>query len=407
MINSGERGFGLPTFSQAEKNRRWGRVRELMRDAGFDAVIGFPNQSQWDHFQADVRYLTQIGGNQTEVAVVFPLKGEVTGIVRGPNEVEWWGLAQDWVTDIRPSHRSWAEPVIERLRELGLERGRIGISGLSGLARAPEGVIPWGILDKLYRALPDATFETATELVQDARSVKGPEEVEFVRRSCRILEDVIAAVRREARVGVRENQVMGAMWQAIIAGGGDYPSMTHWGAGNGEVPWGTRIAPHRPLQQGDMINLEVEAKVGGYIAQTVQTARLGKFSNEHRYCFEVSRGLFDGLVQFMRPGVSFKELLAFYQGEVKKSGLVPKGMLLHGRGLGEDRPLISGEADIGGTTHGKHLDLPLVENNVFILKPGAMPPEAADTIRCGDMVVITKTGAERLGRIPFELHELP
>jgi hypothetical protein len=27
MINSGERGFGLPTFSHAEKNRRWGAER--------------------------------------------------------------------------------------------------------------------------------------------------------------------------------------------------------------------------------------------------------------------------------------------------------------------------------------------------------------------------------------------
>lgn len=406
MINSGERGFNLPTFSSTEKDRRWTRVRELMREAGLDAVIGFPNQSQWDHFQADVRYLTQIGGNQTEVAVVFPLEGEVTAIVRGANEVAWWGVAQDWVTDIRPSNRSWGEPVIERLGELGLREGRIGVSGLAGMARAPEGVIPWGILDKLYRALPQARFENATELLQDARSVKGPEEVEFIRHSCRILEAVVAAVRREARAGVRENQVMAVIWREIIAGGGDYPSMTHWGAGAGEVPWGTRIAPHRPLQQGDMINLELEAKTGGYIAQTVQTLRLGKFPEEHKYCFRVSCDLFESLIHFMRPGVTFKGVLDLYQREVGKSNLAPKGMLLHGRGLGEDRPLIAGESGIGAT-HGRHLDLPLVENNVFILKPGAMPPEAADTIRCGDMVVITKTGAERLGRIPFELHELP
>ena len=88
MINSGERGFGLPKFSRAERERRWGRVRELMRRAGLDAVIGFPNQSHWDQFQADVRYLTQIGGHQTEAAMVFPEAGEVTAFVRGANEVE-------------------------------------------------------------------------------------------------------------------------------------------------------------------------------------------------------------------------------------------------------------------------------------------------------------------------------
>src|SRR5262245_31940338 len=113
MINSGERGFGLPKFSHAERERRWSRVRELMRQKQLDAIIGFPNQSHWDQFQADIRYLTHIGGHQTEVAVVFPLSSAVTAFVRGGNEVEWWSIAQDWLTDIRASRRSWGEPMID------------------------------------------------------------------------------------------------------------------------------------------------------------------------------------------------------------------------------------------------------------------------------------------------------
>ena len=137
MINSGERGFGLPKFSLKERERRWERVRELMREAGLDVFIGFPNQSHWDQFQADIRYLTHIGGHQTEVAMVFPEAGEVTAFVRGANEVEWWSIVQDWVKDIRATRRTWGEPVIERLGELKLDASRIGVSGLEGLLRAP------------------------------------------------------------------------------------------------------------------------------------------------------------------------------------------------------------------------------------------------------------------------------
>jgi Xaa-Pro dipeptidase len=146
MINSGERGFGLPKFSREERTRRWGLVRELMRQHQLDVIIGFPNQSHWDQFQADIRYLTHIGGHQTEVAVVFPESGEVTAFVRGSNEVEWWNIAQDWVTDIRATRRSWGEPMAERIEELRLERARIGVSGLSGLLRAPEGTVVSGII---------------------------------------------------------------------------------------------------------------------------------------------------------------------------------------------------------------------------------------------------------------------
>ena len=408
MINSGERGFGLPKFSHQERERRWQRVRELMREQKLDAIIGFPNQSHWDQFQADVRYLTHIGGHQTEVGVVFPESGDVTTFVRGGNEVEWWGIAQDWITDIRVTRRSWGEPMIERMKELKLQNSRIGVSGLSGLLRAPEGTVVSGMIEKVREAFPRAQFESATELLQDARSVKGPEEVSWMERAAGILDKVVEATLAKAKPGVMENEIVATIWHTIIAHGGDYPSMTHWGAGAG-VPWACRIAPHRPLQAGDMINTELEAKYGGYIAQTVQAACLGEIAPELKRAFDVSRKVFDELVAFMKPGVTFRQVVAFYQKAVREAGHTPKGMLLHGRGIGEDRPQITGEVDTiahGLATYTMHLDLPLVEGNVFVLKPGAMPSNAPDSIRCGDTVVITRDGARRLGKRQFTFPEL-
>ena len=408
MINSGERGFGLPKFTDAERERRWSRVRELMRRDQIDAIIGFPNQSHWDQFQADTRYLTHIGGYQTEVAVVFPVSGEVTAFVRGSNEIEWWRIAQDWVREIRSSRRSWGEPVIERMKELQLDRGRIGISGLSGLLRAPEGTVVAGILEKVRRAFPAARFDNATELLQEARAVKGAEEIAWIECAAEILDRVVAAILAKAKPGVMETEMVATIWHTIIANGGDYPSMTHWGAGSG-VPWACRIAPHRALQAGDMINTELEAKYGGYIAQTVQAASLGKIPTELKQAFEVSVRVFDELIECMRPGVSFREIVLLYQKLVRDSGHTPKGMLLHGRGIGEDRPQVTGEMDgdiYNSPTYTKHLDLPLVEGNVFVLKPGAMPDDAPDSIRCGDTVVIEKHGARRLGKRAFRFPEL-
>jgi Xaa-Pro dipeptidase len=407
MINSGERGFGLPKFSDAERDRRWGRVRELMRAAGLDAIIGFPNQSHWDQFQADIRYLTHIGGNQTEVAVVFPVAGEVTAFVRGGNEVEWWGIAQDWVKDIRQTRRTWADPVIERMKELKLDRARVGVSGLAGLLRAPEGTVVTGMLDKAKKAFPAATFENATELLQDARSVKGKEEVAWVERAAGILDKVVEAIITKARVGVMENEVVAEIWRTIIANGGDYPSMTHWGAGKG-VPWACRMSPHRKLEAGDMINTELEAKYGGYIAQTIQAACLGKIDRDLKRAFDVSVEIFDDLVNYMKPGVTYREVIAHYQQRVREAGCIPKGMLLHGRGIGEDRPQVTGEADVGYTTaqYTMHLDIPLVEGNVMVLKPGAMVSDAPDSIRCGDTVVIEAKGARRLGKRKFTFPEI-
>ncbi len=408
MINSGERGFGLPKFSLAERQRRWQRVRQRMAQAKLDAIIGFPNQSHWDQFQADIRYLTHIGGHQTEVAVVFPQSGAPTAFVRGGNEVEWWNIAQDWVQDIRPSRREWSPPLIARMKELQLDSGRIGVSGLSGLLRAPEGTVVAGMLERVRQAFPKAQFENATEILQDARSVKGAEEVAWMERAAEILDEVVAAILAKAKPGVMENDMVATIWQTIISNGGDYPSMTHWGAGAG-VPWACRIAPHRPLQAGDMINTELEAKYGGYIAQTVQAACLGKIPVDLKRAFDASVKVFAELVKFMKPGVSYRAVVEFYQKLVREAGFIPKGMLLHGRGIGEDRPQITGEVEgnmYTSATYTQHLDLPLVEGNVFVLKPGAMPSDAPDSIRCGDTVVIEKHGARRLGKRPFSFPEI-
>ncbi|HET7008574.1 MAG TPA: M24 family metallopeptidase [Candidatus Binatia bacterium] len=408
MINSGERGFGLGKFSLIERERRWTRVRELMQREHLDALIGFPNQSHWDQFQADIRYLTHIGGHQTEVAVVFPLAAEPTAFVRGSNEIEWWRIAQDWVSDIRSSRREWSPPMIARMKELKLDRGRIGISGLSGLLRAPEGTVVSGMLEGVRRAFPNATFENATELLQEARSIKGAEEIAWIERAAEILDKVVAAILAKARPGVMENDMVATIWQTIIANGGDYPSMTHWGAGAG-VPWACRIAPHRPLQAGDMINTELEAKYGGYISQTVQAACLGKIPTDLKRAFDASVNVFDELVKFMKPGITYRAVVEFYQNLVRESGFIPKGMLLHGRGIGEDRPQITGEVAgdmYTSATYTQHLDLPLLEGNVFVLKPGAMPGDAPDSIRCGDTVVIEKTGARRLGKRRFTFPEI-
>jgi Xaa-Pro aminopeptidase len=158
-----------------------------------------------------------------------------------------------------------------------------------------------------------------------------------------------------------------------------------------------------------MINTELEAKYGGYIAQTVQAASLGKIPAELKRAFDASVEVFDALVNSMKPGVSFREVVRLYQKLVRESGHIPKGMLLHGRGIGEDRPQITGEVDgdvYSSATYTMHLDLPLVEGNVFVLKPGAMPADAPDSIRCGDTVVITKDGARRLGKRKFEFPEI-
>ena len=381
----------IPTFSLRERERRWGLVRGQMQKAGLDALVCLPNQGHWDQFGADARYLTQIGGFQTEVAAVFPLESEVTAIVRGPNEVEWWGQAQEWVKDIRPSRRSYGEPVIQRLKEM--RAGRVGVVGLKGLVRAPEGIVPWGIYEKIRSAVPQIHLENGTDLMQEVRSVKSGEEIAFIEKAAEIIGHAIEALIKEARPGVPENYLLAEMLREIVRRGGEPVTMLLFGAGGPEVPWAHRVVTTRPLRAGDLINTEVEAKYGGYIAQALQPISFSPRPKELEKIFDTTKIIFEKMLKQLRPGVSFGEVVAFYQDEVKAAGYEPDGALMHGRGLGEDAPMLMGAARSFPESQAR-----LKQGHVFILKPAARKGEMRDSIRAGDTVVIEQGGARRLGK---------
>ena len=381
----------IPTFSLAERERRWRRLRAEMKNAELDALIALPHQGHWDQFGADARYITQIGGSQTEIGAVLPLEGEGTAIVRGANEVEWWGLAQDWVKDIRPSRRSYGEPVIERLKEIGAER--VGVIGLGGLVRAPEGVVSWGTYEKIRQALPGVQFENATVLMQEVRSIKSAEEIAFIETAAEIISKALDVLIAHAKIGARENDLVAEMLREIIRQGGEPITMLLFGTGGPEVPWAQRIFTTRALKPGDLINTEVEGKYAGYIAQALQPISLGPPAKELEKIYDATKVIFDSMLKFIKPEVTFGEVAKFYQDEVQAAGFEPDGALMHGRGLGEDAPMLYGARRDFPEKHDK-----LKEGHVFILKPAAKRGFMRDSIRAGDTVAIEANGARRLGR---------
>ena len=381
----------IPTFSLEERDRRWNLLRQEMRKADLHALISLPNEGHWDQFGADTRYMTQIGGTQTEVGAVLPIEGDVTAIVRGANEIEWWGLAQDWVNDIRPSRRSYGEPVIERLKEIRAER--VGVIGLAGLVRAPEGIVPWGTFEKIRAALPTVKFENATDLMQQVRSVKSAEEVAFIEKAAEIIGKALDVLTEHVKVGARENELIAEMLREIVYQGGEPITMMLFGTGGPEVPWAQRVFTTRQLKAGDLVNTEVEGKYAGYIAQALQPISLGPKPKDLERIFDATKIIFDKMLKFLKPGVTFGAVAQFYQDEVQAAGYEPDGALLHGRGLGEDAPMLWGARRDFPEKEAK-----LKEGHVFILKPACKQGFMRDSIRAGDTVAVEANGARRLGK---------
>ena len=383
----------MPRLTLGERDQRWARVRKAMAERELACIVSPPNTGHWELFQADTRYLTSIGGNCSETACVFPSEGDVTAVVL--NRPEFWAAAQDWVTDIRiPIHHTWSEPIVQRLRELKMEDQRIGVVGLGGGVRTPEGTISWGLYERLRDALPHAKFEDVTVMMANLRAVKSAEELACMERSTEIVERAIKVLAEVARPGVPDFEVYAEVYGALMKAGSEIPTMVLWGSGAGEAH-DAFLPTHRRLERGDRIDNEIEAKYLGYQSQRVQPAVLGEPAPalvtamaKHRQVFEVAQAK-------LKPGVAFGEVAKVIDEVARDQGCKVR-LTMHGRGLGEDRPLL-----VGGDMTDETAGFVLQEGNTFIMKPRIQTAEGA-AVTWGDIVTVTLSGGRRLGKDAHE-----
>jgi Xaa-Pro aminopeptidase len=388
----------IPQLSVQERDRRYKLVREEMAERGIDCLLLPANTGRWEQLQGDSRYLTTIGGFATEVFTVFPGEGEVTAYIF--NRAAWWKQAQKWVADVRDGRNRWGQNAIERIGELGLQKGTIGISGLAGLFRAPEGIIPYSSVKAIQDALPQAKIVNATEMMQEIRAVKSAEEVSMLERSAAIVEKTIEAMVEHANPGVSEKELYGAMVHTMLANGGELPTLFFLSAGPGLTNSSFVPTDYR-IQKGDRIIDEIEAKYGGYAAQAVCPVVMGTPDDEYKKMIDISRACFDAILGAMKPGVTFGALFDVYKRTVEEQGrgkYLWNHPMMHARGLGDDGPALLGDKDLE-----RFSKIPLQTGMTFILKPQVRPAEGKGRASLGDTVTVTEGGARRLGKRELQL----
>jgi Xaa-Pro dipeptidase len=385
----------LPQLSLAERDRRYREVRARMAQRGFDVLLAPANSGRWDQLQADARYLSQIGGNATETFVIFPREGEPCALVM--NRAGWWKRAHDWIADVRDCRNQWAQVVGDWIAANGHDHARIGVAGLGGLARMPDGIIPYGTVAGLQERFPQARFENATDLMLEVRARKSAEEIGFLERSIRLVELGIQTMAEVARPGVAECEVYAAVWHTMVGNGGEHPSLFFLSAGPNLA--GSAFVPTtRPIESGDVILNEIEIKYGGYAAQANQPMIVGEPTPRQRALYDAVRRAFDQVLGAMRPGATFGQLMNVYQAAVADTPFEWGHPLLHARGLGDDVPVLLGGHDVE-----RYNATPLEEGMVFVLKPHTGDPETGGRMTLGDTVRVTADGARRLGTRSMDL----
>jgi Xaa-Pro aminopeptidase len=380
----------------------------MVRD-NLAAIVAPFNPGNSTDWQADARYLSHCGGGaDASIAVVFPVEGDVT--VVATSVVERWGPAiQNWVTDIREANRRYGRVMGERLRELGITNERIGVTGLGGGTRSPEGTIMHGTFEALVEACPHAAFVDASNLLQEVREVKSDEELAVLQRSVDMVERAVEAQVNAAQPGVPDYVVWAETMHALYARGSEQSVHYNWIAA--QNPGRTLTRPTgRPLVEGDVIVAELESSVIGYRAQQIRPVAVRSCDPMFLELSKLHAELYPQLLEVLRPGITVAELIDKTVAVGKKVAVrsgpladVRASLIVHGRGLGDDRPLLLTDLEAKPMYEGtsKTMDFRFPENGVYIVKPTVATADKKYQFIWGDSCHVSATGTRRMGRSPI------
>ena len=370
----------LPTFSEAERSRRWRETRERMAAAGIGGLAMPPSGGYTHRHLANQRYLSQVGGNQCPVGMVFPLDGEPTLIVPTRAEIAQWQRIS-WVQDLRDSGGARPGRVMaQRLRELKLSSATIGVPFLSGDGESP---LPIGVLDALRAELPGARLVDATALMETLRATKSDEEIAMLERAVRAAEWGIFSLGYSVHSGLDQPEALGILEGGILKAGGELGSRILWECS--ASPTGAWWhAYHEPMRRGEVLQNEIQARVAGYGGLEVHPICVGKPPQAVYEMFELSARIFDEALPLLKPGASVSDVAQLAQ---RAAGGTPYHASIEVQSCG-----LALEA-IGEAYRGRQ---------AVALRPVIRADDGL-TIGFSSTVVVTTDGGRRLGKRPIEL----
>lgn len=333
----------VPQFSLEERNRRWAAVWEEMRLNELDCLLIKGTDVFFGYGESNIRYLTQIGGQRMGTLAIFPEEGVPVVFASPPHMHDKpfpvYRAFNDWVAETRPM--TGLKPVIESLKAMGYEQGNIGLVGFKG--GYANNTISREEYQLLLKGLPKAVFTEATPLVEKARMIKSPEEIDMLKRSGEISRLKIEAMARMAVPGTKECELYAEMVKTEISHGAeaftfnllasgsvtDTEHIQHLLHGRGQP-----LSPTtRPLAKGDLIITEFHTSYAGYLTGCEKSVFIGEPPKELRRIHDVAVECMEVGIEKLRPGVTLGEAAEAFRAPAKKAKMDFIELGFHGHGL--------------------------------------------------------------------------
>lgn len=283
---------------------------------------------------------------------------------------------QSWIKDVRPADNFNAE-LLEMIKDLRMF-GNVGVVGMYEMA------------ERLYVALEnEVSVKAAEELMEEIARHKTAEEIEVVRKAAQIADVGVEAFVDCVRPGIREYELVAEMeYRMRVEGADDMFLLMSSSPHNKEMHEPT----DRRIKEGDIVIGEITPGFKGQFIQVCITVVVGKPPAVLRAKYELLVEALEETIKEMKPGVPASIIVTTMNRVLTEAGYGdycrPPYMRSRGHGFG-----------VGSIAPGpeltENLNVILEKNQVIAVHPNQYIPETG-YLACGETVLVTETGIERL-----------
>jgi Xaa-Pro aminopeptidase len=366
-----------------QPNRRVEQAVRLMAERGLGGLVVYSDGTCNILRPSYFRYFAGVAPMGASNAAVLSSDGRGTLLVQ-PAWDQPRIRRHTWVDDVRGAD-DFADALNQTLRRLDV-RGRVGLAGGREMPHP------------LYSALSAAVLvERADEIVETIAREKSAEELALVRKAAAAADAGFEAFLGASRPGIREFEIVAEVEYAMRrAGADDNFILLSTGPHNRAM----RAPTDRQVVEGDIVIGEITPVCEGQFVQLCRTVSVGMPAPilVDRYALLVRA--YEQAVKRVRANAPASIIASTIDGILTDAGYGeycrPPYMRTrgHGFGVGSVAPGALIDADT---------DQPLINQQVVVVHPNQYLPETG-YLACGETVLVTPDGAERLARTETRLY---
>ena len=302
-----------------EYKERIQKAAKLIREKNLDVMVVCSTESDY----ANARYFSGFWPLFERAGVAISANGDAALLVGPESAVFGKDRSKIDKVFVLREFRESADPSYPELQASTFNDvfKAIGVTGEHiriGLGSYVECTLP--IFEGLKDSYPKAEIVKCNDIMVNLRKIKSENELACIREGFRIIEKATDEVIKNLKPGVTELQMVGIAQKVIYEYGAEYEGLPMYVFSEESTRHAISRSCYREIKKGDIVQLNLSAKIDGYSPSIGLPVIMGKLEGERREIVEFCRQMHEWTGEQMKAGVMASDIAKGFLQMYKDAG---------------------------------------------------------------------------------------